>query len=86
MSQYQIRSSVTTDVTVDEVTAKYHPAYEFRGGDFSASVQIKFGILGSTSVTLSIADARRLAESLPAILAEHDAVTVSVPVSLVKAA
>ncbi|MET7772401.1 hypothetical protein [Nocardia sp. NPDC005366] len=86
MSEYQIRSSVSADVTVDEVTAKYKPAYEFHGGEYSASVQIKFGTLSAASVTLSIADARKLTESLPAILAEHDAVSVSVPVSLVKAA
>ncbi|WP_216911301.1 hypothetical protein [Nocardia noduli] len=85
MSEYQIRSSVSADVTVDEVTAKYRPAYEYNGGDYSASVRIQFGLHSASSVTLSMADARKLAKSLPAILAEHDAL-VSGPVSLVKAA
>lgn len=72
MSDYQIHSRVSTTVRAEQLTVKYHPAYEFRGERYSASVDITLG-LGVASVTLSIADARQLAEALPGVLAEHDA-------------
>ncbi|MEU1550917.1 hypothetical protein [Nocardia sp. NPDC005745] len=74
MSDYQIGSRVSTSVLVEQLSVKYHPAYEFRGDRYSASVDIGFGMGISASVTLSIADARALAEALPGVLAEHDAV------------
>lgn len=73
MSEFEIGSRVSTTVLVEQLSVKYHPAYEFRGDRYSASVDIDFGVGISASVTLSIADARTLAEALPGVLAEHDA-------------
>ncbi|MBF6195663.1 hypothetical protein U3653_26225 [Nocardia sp. CDC186] len=73
MSEVEIGSRVSTTVLVEQLSVKYRPAYEFRGDRYSASVDIDFGVGISASVTLSIADARTLAEVLPGILAEHDA-------------
>ncbi len=56
----------------DGVSASYHPARKGEGYPVAAAVYVE---LDGTSVwlSLSIEDARHLAERLPVVLAEHDA-------------
>ncbi|WP_157115158.1 hypothetical protein [Nocardia niwae] len=57
----------------DGITAEYHPERETEHGSVPATVFIEL-VDARAYLCLSIEDARTLAEALPGVLAEHDAV------------
>ncbi|MER7453267.1 hypothetical protein ABTW96_23580 [Nocardia beijingensis] len=64
----------TTVSGYDGITAEYHPEREstYGGGVIPATVFIELS--GANAyLSLSIEDARTLAQALPGVLAEHDA-------------
>jgi hypothetical protein len=64
----------TTVSGYDGIAAEYHPERESTyGGVIPATVFIEL-VDAHAYLSLSIADARTLAEALPGVLAEHDAV------------
>jgi hypothetical protein len=65
----------TTVSGYDGITAEYHPEREstYGGGVIPATVFIELSD-AHAYLSLSIEDARTLAEALPSVLAEHDAV------------